>query len=477
MLQRINIHDLAFWLCLFFLIGIALATLFDGGFYLISLVVLLTSFYLLLIKKNTPALTILFIIVGALYYQYFSYFQLKNINIPFGKEEEFSGLVEEAKAGTVQELKISLIGEYRGDISVRSSPYPEFKYGDVVKMIGKINKPDEQYANHFLSRGIFGQINFPKIELMEKNKGNFIKTRLFSFKESIKNIFKAGLPKEKAAFLAGITIGAREDFSREFKDRMSLSGTTHLVALSGYNISVIALVVGLVFSSFFSATVSFYLSVLTIVLFVLMAGAEASVVRAAIMGTIGLFAIQAERLFDPRNAIVIAAFIMVLFNPRVLVFDIGFQLSFAALLGMVYLAPSLKNAFNTGSGGFLSWKENAITTAAAQIMALPILLSSFGIFSLASLLANILILEFVPITMGIGFVMAGLGSFSSFLAKILGVLANIFISYEFFIINIFSRFSIPLKIEGINFYFWLVYYLLILIFVIYFYEQKDEKRS
>ena len=465
MFNKINIHDLAFWLCLFFLIGIALATIFTAGLYLIISLVILASFYFLLIKKNNLVWLILFIIVGAVYYQFFSYFQLKNINIPFGKEGEFSGLVKEVRGGATQELKLSLIGEYKGDISARLSPYPEFKYGDIVKMSGKINELDGQYKNYYLGRGIFGQINFPKAELLEKNKGNFIKAKLFLFRENIKNIFKASLPKGKAAFLAGITIGAREDFSKEFKEKMSLSGTTHLVALSGYNISVIAIAVGFVLNSFFSSAVSFYSSVLIISLFVLMAGAEASVVRAAIMGTIGLFALQVERLFNPRNAIVIAACIMALFNPRVLVFDIGFQLSFAALLGIVYLAPSLKNLFKTGSGGFLSWKENAITTTAAQIMALPILLSSFGIFSFTSLLANILILEFIPLTMGLGFVMAGLGLFSVFLAKISGVLVNIFISYEFFIIDIFSKFSLPLKADSINLFFGIIYYLLIFIFV------------
>jgi len=188
MFNKINIHDLAFWLCLFFLIGIALATIFTAGLYLIISLVILASFYFLLIKKNNLVWLILFIIVGAVYYQFFSYFQLKNINIPFGKEGEFSGLVKEVRGGATQELKLSLIGEYKGDISARLSPYPEFKYGDIVKMSGKINELDGQYKNYYLGRGIFGQINFPKAELLEKNKGNFIKAKLFLFRENIKNI-------------------------------------------------------------------------------------------------------------------------------------------------------------------------------------------------------------------------------------------------------------------------------------------------
>lgn len=475
MSNKINIHETAFLLCLFFLIGIGLSILFEGGVYFVSLIILLISLYALLIKKNNLAWLVLFVIVGGIYYQFYSYNQFKNLNIPFDKETEFSGLIEGVKNGSIQELKISLIGEYRGNISAKLSPYPEFKYGDLVKINGKINKPEEEYLDYFLSRNIFGQINFPKIELIEENRGSFTKAKLLLFREKIKDIFSSSLSKEKAAFLAGITIGVREDFSKEFKEKMSLSGTTHLVALSGYNISVIVLVIGAIFSSFFNATVSFYLSILIISLFVVMAGAEASVVRAAIMGIIGLFANQAERLFNPRNAIVVTACIMALFNPRILVFDIGFQLSFMALLGIVYLVPALKNLFKIRSNGFLSWKENAITTMAAQIMALPILLSSFGIFSLGSLLANILILEFIPITMGIGFAMAFLGLFSEFLAGVLGVLINIFIGYEFFIINIFSKFTVLLRVEGINYYFGLIYYALIFVFIIH-YKHGNEKR-
>ena len=115
MFNKINIHDLAFWLCLFFLIGIALATIFTAGLYLIMSLVVLASFYFLLIKKNNLAWLILFVIAGAVYYQLFSYFQLKNINIPFGREGEFSGLVKETRSGASQELKVSLTGEYKGE--------------------------------------------------------------------------------------------------------------------------------------------------------------------------------------------------------------------------------------------------------------------------------------------------------------------------------------------------------------------------
>jgi len=473
MFNKLNIHNAFFWSSLLFLVGVGLAVLFGAKNYFLILFLFLLSFYLFLIKKSVLAWLVLSIITGIFYFQIFSYFQLKAVNIPFNENIQFEGLVKEVKNDVTQQLKVSLLESYSGNINIKAPRYPEFNYGDRIIFIGTIQEYEDKYKKYYLSKGVFGESNFPKLELVCKNKGNFIKEKLFSFKEKIQNIFKSVLPKEKAAFLSGITIGGRDDFSKEFKDKMSLSGTTHLVALSGYNISIIILAVGTIFSSIFSAAISFYFSIFIVILFVIMAGAEASVVRAAIMGIIVIFSAQTERLFNPRNAIVVAAVVMTLFNPGILIFDIGFQLSFAALLGIIYLAPALKNLLKTDSGGFLSWKENAINTAAAQIMALPILLSSFGVFSFSSLLANILILEFIPITMGIGFMIIFFGLFSNLLAKVLAIFVNIFISYEFFIINIFSKLSIPFKIEEAGLYIWVFYYLVIFIFI-KFYKENEK---
>ena len=483
MSKETNIHNLAFGVGIFFLLGIVLAS-FINNFLIITFAALLGFFYLFLIDKKIIAFLFLFIIFGAIYFNLFSYFQFKNINIPYNENIKFEGIVTNARNGSVQQLEISLLGEYKGKINLKTTQYPQFNYGDKIEFEGTIKELSGEYKNYYLTKSIVGEINFPAIKVISTDNGSFVKSQLFNLRTKIRNIFQSILSKEKAAFLAGITIGSREDFSKEFKEKMSLSGTTHLVALSGYNITVIILAASIFFSSIFSVATSFYFNILTVILFVIMTGAEASVVRAAIMGVIVVLSQRMERLSNPRNAIVVAALIMALFNPRVLVFDIGFQLSFAALIGIIYLAPVIKNIFSANGGsasggkifdkGFLSWKENAITTFSAQIFALPILLSNFGIFSLASIVANVLILEFIPVTMGIGFTIAFLGMFSLFLAKILGYLVNIIISYEFFIINIFSKFSIPIKIESGNLYFWILYYLAIFAVVLIFREKDKE---
>lgn len=461
---------------MFFLIGIALFSFLNSLLIIISIVFLL-FFYLLTISKKDLALLFLFVIAGSLYAYLFNFYQLENINIPFEKNGDFEGIILDTKSGySGQQLKVSLTGNYKGNINLKTGSYPELSYGDRIKFIGVIKQIAGDYRNYYLSKNIFGESDSKKVEIISRNNGNFIKSGLLSFRNKLKNIFNSSLPREKAAFLAGITIGGKEDFSKEFKDKMSLSGTTHLVALSGYNISIVILISGLIFSLYFSISVSFYLSILLVILFVIMTGGEASVVRAAIMGVIMILSVQSERLFSARNGIIIAAFIMALFNPNVLVFDVGFQLSFAALLGIVYLSPALEKIFKFQSPGLFSWKENALMTLAAQIMALPILIANFGVFSLTSILANILILEFIPLTMAIGFSLVLFGLFSDFLAKILGLLANIFISYEFFTIDLFSRFSIPIKILGTGIIFWLIYYTVIALFILFGNKKYNEER-
>ena len=460
-----NIHDKAFYACAFFILGVFGASA-DFSLIIIAFGALLAVAYSIFYKKYIFAALILFIIAGAFYYQVFDYFQAR-ANIVFDSKIEFTGIIKEtSKNSARQELALDLKEPYSGKIKISAQRYPDFQYGDLIKVIGVIKNPLPESKNYLAKDGILGTANFPKIELIKSGEGNFIKARLLKFKDRAISIFYKALPAEKAAFLSGIILGEQEGFSKELKEKMSLSGTTHLVALSGYNISIISMAVLLIFGFYFSRSVSFYLSVLVIILFVLMTGAEASVVRAAIMGIIAIAAKESQRIFSMRNAITVAAFLMIIYNPKVLAFDLGFQLSFVALLGIVYFLPVLEKIFHVEDRGLLSWRENALTTISAQAAVIPLLLGKFGIFSLTSLFANILILGVMPMTMGFGFLMAGLGLLSDFLAQIIGLAVNLFLSYELWIIDLFSRIAFPIAAESFGFFAAIIYYL-ILIGIIY----------
>ncbi len=232
---------------------------------------------------------------------------------------------------------------------------------------------------------------------------------------------------------------------------MAASGTTHLVALSGYNIAIVVLLVAHALSRFFSRRATFYATALIILLFVLMVGAEASVVRAAIMGFLVLLARESGRIYSFRNALTLAAFLMVLFDPSVLVFNLGFQLSFLSLLGIVYLEPALRFLFQRNyrhgkpvQESFLAWRENASTTLAAQLAVLPLLVQAFNQASLSALFANVLILSVVPATMMAGFILGAVSLFSGALGYLLAFFVNILLLYQIWAIDLFARVRIPI---------------------------------
>ena len=464
-----DFHDSVFWFCAFFLLGIFIASLAGTAFTVLAAI--FVFLFILVFKKRAIAFLALSIAVGGFYLLVFDSFQKIPI-IPFEEKIDFEGVVVKIDKSGCQKLEVELKPPYGGKISVNLRRYPEFEYGDLIKFNGAITKPPISYKKLFLKNGIAGESKFPESELIKSGEGNFIKEKLFKFKEKVKYVFKKVLPLDKAAFISGLIMGDREDFSKELKDQMVLSGTTHLVALSGYNISVIALSLAPIFNALFPA-VAFYLNILVISLFRVMPGPAASVVRASIMAIILIWAEKLERRHSMRNAIAVTAFLMAVINPRILAFDLGFQLSFAALLGIIYLAPAIKNIFRFKDAGFWNYKENLVTTLAAQFAVAPILFVNFGSVSITSFLANILILEAVPMTMGLGFLIGGLGLVSIFLAKAVSLIANIFLTYELWIIKIFADFSFVAEPKFFGWGLAVVYYLILVVFIMKFREDKE----
>ncbi|MEK7194049.1 MAG: ComEC/Rec2 family competence protein [Patescibacteria group bacterium] len=470
------LYNVVFYAIIFFLTGV----LVDGGLNTSILIIIGAAFLTAALflffgcfYKNKKffllAALSLFIIVGTFYYSWYEQYQFKNLNIPFNQETEFIGLVSaEPEKGASQKLVVDLEKQYRGRILIKTSPYPSFNYGDLIKFEGVIKQPEsESYANYLAKDGIFGTTDFPKAEIVFTGQGNVVKTALFKLKSGIVDNFQKVLPPEKSAFLAGITLGERAEFSKEFKEAMSNSGTTHLVALSGYNISILVIAIASSLGYLFSRRLTFWLTLAIILGFVLMTGAEASVVRAAIMGGILLLAKQVGRLYSFKNAIAIAAFLMVLQNPKVLSFDIGFQLSFMALLGILYLMPAIKKFFRINEEpGLLSWRENLLTTFSAQTAVAPLLIIYFGKFSLLSLLANLLILTIIPATMTLGFILGALGFVSYYLSLIFGWFVNFFLLYETFIIKFFGGLDI-LKINSLSIPLSVFYYVILVAFMLY----------
>lgn len=432
-----RVYDAAFYIAAFFIIGVAAASLGINIWLSLAIITILVSS--ILKHRIDPACRQAGLWYAIIFLSFFlGYFYLNfysNINkeqIVFGKDIVFEGVIirEPVYGLKAQRITLKLHEPYRGEVEAYISIYPEYHYGDLLEVKGKIVKSSSGRSN--IS-------SFPKVKFIADNYGNSAKAFLFSIKRVLVRNIELVLPQEKAAFMSGILFGERGEFKEEFKEALQKSGTTHLVALSGYNVSIIAVTLSNVLLYFVNRRKAFWASLIFVIAFVLMTGAEESVVRAAIMGVIFLISREASRLYSFRNAITLTAAAMLVFNPKLLVFNVGFQLSFMALLGLVYLRPIVEKLLKVKvRKSFLNWKENLIQTSCAQIATLPIIVSAFGYFSYWSIAANVLILAFMPLTMFLGFVTAFSGIVSYEVSLLSGWIAGILLGYEIFIINFFG---------------------------------------
>ncbi len=478
-----RLHESAFYFILFFLLGILLASLNLKFPTILFITALSAASFLILnsfsVKRfvNLKWLSVLslLMVIGAIYYFWGDFQIQKGFSAPFDRKINFSGIVSNyPQKGASQKIAVDLETPYKGKILVTLKPYPEFNYGDKLNFVGTIKKPGGSYANYLAKNEISAVSVYPKTNPIKTNQGSKIKSILFSFKEKFVLALQKILPQEESALASGLTLGERSEFSKNLKDAMSNSGTTHIVALSGYNITVIVSTAAFLFAFYFRKNIAFIMTLALILGFVLMTGAEASVARAAIMGSVALLGKQIGRIYSLRNAMSVSAFLMILQNPKILAFDIGFQLSFLALMGIAYISPAIKIFLKLENKGIAQWKEILISTASAQLAVLPILISSFGKFSILSILANVLILWLIPFTMGVGFFAGFLGFFSYYLSQILGWFLHLFLYYELAVINFFGKIAMPLKISfgvlGI-----IIYYALLILFVVYA-KRKTQRQ-
>ncbi len=424
-----HLHDKAFYIALFFIIGVAAAS-FGVNIWISAFVVYIIGVLAFSWEKQVIIIAILLTFFGSFYFNFYEI--TRDEKILFEEEQIFSGVIARQPRHGLhsQQLDIELGEPYRGKVRIYTATLPRFEFGEKLEFTGVIKQSPSGRLNTVL---------FPDIEVVGEGKVSGFRQKLFKIKDRLVKNLQEVLPPKHAALMSGLLFGERAEFTDEFEDAMIKSGTTHIVALSGYNVAIIGITLSAMLSYFLNRRKAFYISVFAIISFILMTGAEASVVRAGIMGIVALFAERQSRIYSFRNAIVLAALVMLLFNPRLFVFDIGFQLSFAALLGIVYIYPLIKRRFEFFStDGVLGWRRNLLQTFSAQIAVAPIILTTFGYLSPTALIANVLILEFIPITMLLGFITAILGFLPFGLSLVTGWVTSLFLGYEIFIINFFS---------------------------------------
>lgn len=456
--------EIAFWVSLAFLLGVTLA-----GFSVLGTLVIFGVLFLILISRFIFEIkAVICVGIGIAifcgFFYYFIFFAIRNANsiIPLDQPHEFVGTVvrDPAQGDKFETLRVGLQQPFHGTINVFVLSGRQFAYGDEIKFTGTIlpsrNEREVPAA-------------FPQNVIRVSERNGFLLIHvLHDIRDQIFGTFAAVLPSDQSALLSGLTLGSRANFTSELRDAMKNSGTIHLVALSGYNIMIIVGALWLFLKGRVHRRIAFSILILSIIFFVMMVGAEPSIVRAAIMAFLALFAREIGRVSHMRNAIAITALIMVLLDPGVL-FSLSFILSFLSLIGIVYLSPKIIQK-RKDLGQFI---EVLVLTVSAQIMVAPLLIATFGSVSLTAILANLMILPFAPLVMFLGF-MIGFGGFLTHgIAWILAKPASLFLGYMISVMQFFGKARIPISFGEHSVIALVLAYSIILGVLLY---RNDQKR-
>lgn len=323
----------------------------------------------------------------------------------------------------------------------------KYKYGDVVSVEGVLTLPENfitntgrefDYIKYLKVYDTFFIIKNAKIDKLEEG-GSRLKKGLFFIRNKFEGSLFNILPMRDAGFLDGLLLGAKGGISNEDKEIFVTTGTIHIVALSGYNVMVVAEAVMRTIGLVVYGTIAYVSAGIAILLFVLMAGASATAVRAGAMAVIALLARSTGRTYDALRALLFVCLAMLVYNP-LSIFDVSFHLSVLATFGIIMVPVKVMKYF-MWVPNFKGFREVIVSTVSASIMVVPYIMYVMGSFSVVSLFANALILPFIPYIMLLGFIAGSTALLSNTLALPFSYVTHLGSAYTFKVTEIFA--SLP----------------------------------
>lgn len=329
----------------------------------------------------------------------------------------------------------------------------QYEYGDRVWVRGKIVAPklfdDFDYPGYLARFNVFGLVRYPKMIVLKQGEGNWLVASLYDVKHVIVKRLLYLFGQDQGRLLLGILIGAKQGLSQTVVAYFSRTGTSHIMAVSGFNISILLVAFGSV-SYLVGRKTSNVLAVIVVILFVIVAGPTSSVLRAAGMGMLVILATMGKRLYMPLGALVCIAAVMAVLNPRIVYWDVGFQLSSAATVGILVGMP----LFEQWASSRYKFFEPLAVTIAAIIFTIPISMWRFGAISTVALLANAIVVPVVPVVMALGAL-----SLLPILGSGFGFLCSLLLQFILWCVAFFARptwASIHVSLSGVWVFAWYV---------------------
>ncbi len=465
-----------------FICGIVLISFFTLSIdaILIAIILCTVGFFVIFYKSEFVWIVIVFILlfgIGAV--------AMQGTLDDIVKKNAIVGTILNGEAYVIDDVvrtdwQSKVIAQYNDDITVliQDEKYTNVVRGDILLLQCTSALPenfeDFDYQKYLAMKGvdyICEDFEYTIIGHQDSILNALARARVY-----MENIVNTMIPAPQSALANGLLFGGDDRLSEDLQQKFAVTGMTHIVAVSGYNVSVIVMAVMAV--AIFVGVHRKYavlIAIFGVLLFVALIGFPSSGVRAAIMGILILVAASYGRVSYMYGAILFTAAVMLVFNPLLLRYDIGFQLSFLATLGIVVVYPILEKLFMRRKTS-IGIVEILLMTISAQIFVLPIIVYHFHILSVVSLLVNVLVLPILPITMLFVFLMIVISFIFYPLAMFFGWLSYFLLSYEIKVIDFFAQVGWnSIEIMDVHLLWFTLYYIMLIGVVVVASKMKKNE--
>ncbi|MDP2631538.1 MAG: ComEC/Rec2 family competence protein [Candidatus Uhrbacteria bacterium] len=455
-------------LCTGFLFGIFISSFVfrdDGSVSVIALSISIIGATLIAFfcfrKLQLDLITLMLVLVAAL----LTGFYLFSISFPTdksvasitGDNVRVEGTVLHVKrTDTKQQLRLDYLtindASYEDRILVFSPLFPRLQYGDRVAVRCDLQAPEPfdgfAYDKFLATKGVYAICFTTSPPLViDEDMGHPLKAILMQARNGTISVIDKTFGEPHGSLLAGLLLGEQR-FTNAWDDLFLKTGTTHIVAASGYNVAVVTFVLfGLLASLGVRRQRAFTIIMFGILAYVFLAGAEAPVIRAGIMGSLVLLARQLGRSSTMLNVLLLTGSVMLFVSPLLLRYDVGFQLSIISTVALIYFSPYVDRGLEFIPKKY-EIREALTATLTATFFTLPIVFLSFGRLAIIAPFVNLLILPVLPYTMVFGAVSVFGGIFSSSVGAFLSGPAWALLGYMLWVIKSmaelpFASFEIP----------------------------------
>ncbi len=351
-----------------------------------------------------------------------------------------------------------------------------FRYGDKIEIKGKLEAPQKfngfDYPMFLSMHRIYTVVRFPEIDLIRTKQGNDIKFAILMAKSNFRETINNFSDYPQNTILRAYVLGDRQDIPEEIQDQLGTAGIKHIIAISGMHITILSIIfMTILIKLGFWRGQAFYIVISVLAMYIIMIGFPASAIRAGLMAFIFLLAQKIGRLSLTDRAIVFAATAMLIFNPLLLRFDVGFQLSFIAVLGIIYFAEFFKDKLKIIPDnllyGLVPLRTIISVHLSAHLSVIPLVLFYFDKIAILAIIGNVLVLPFVDLILILGLLLITIGYIHSviipifsILLEIIGMILNILILYILSVVNLIDQIPFAaLAIINLPWIFVVIYYL------------------